>query len=182
MTLHIVHQNSKARVEPPADPISGIPAVDVEAAVSRALERHATRPGALLPVLHDVQHQLGFIPAESVDAIARGLNLSRAEVHGVITYYHHFRQHAPARHVVQMCQAEACQSMGAEALASHAQARLGCAMNSSTEDGRFALQAVYCLGLCASSPSMMIGEQVFARVTPQRFDQLIGALDQGPKP
>jgi len=159
--------------------MSGVAAVDIQAAVARALERHATRQGALLPVLHDVQHELGFIPAESVESIARGLNLSRAEVHGVITYYHHFRQHAPAQHVVQVCQAEACQSMGAEALASHAQAKLGCAMNSSTEDGRFSLEAVYCLGLCASSPSMMIGERVFARVTPQRFDQLIGALDQG---
>jgi formate dehydrogenase subunit gamma len=153
--------------------------VDVEGAVERALERHRTRPGALLPLLHDVQHELGFIPAESVDAIARGLNLSRAEVHGVITYYTHFRQHAPAAHAVQLCQAEACQSMGAEALAAHAQSRLGCAMNSATADGRFSLEPVYCLGLCASSPSMMIGERVYARVTPQRFDQLIGALEPG---
>jgi formate dehydrogenase subunit gamma len=132
----------------------------------------------LLPVLHDIQHELGYVPAESVDAIARGLNLSRAEVHGVITYYPHFRQRPPARHVVQLCQAEACQSMGALALATHAQARLGCAMNAATPDGRFALETVYCLGLCASSPSMMIDERVHARVTPQRFDQLIGVLDR----
>jgi formate dehydrogenase subunit gamma len=157
--------------------MSGLAAADVQGAVEHALERHRAQPGALLPVLHDVQHALGFIPAESVDAIARGLNLSRAEVHGVITYYTHFRQNAPARHVVQLCQAEACQSMGAQALADHAQARLGCAMNSVSDDGRFSLEPVYCLGLCASSPSMMIGERVFARVTAQRFDQLIGALE-----
>jgi formate dehydrogenase subunit gamma len=159
--------------------VSGVAPAELTGAVARALERHRTRPGALLPVLHDIQHELGYVPAESVAAIARGLNISRAEVHGVITYYHHFREHAPARHVVQLCQAEACQSMGAEALAAHAQARLGCAMGETSQDGRFALEPVYCLGQCASSPSMMIGERVFARVTPQRFDQVIGALDQG---
>jgi len=159
-----------------------VDAADIEGAVARALERHRSSAGALLPVLHDVQHDVGFIPDESVEAIARGLNLSRAEVHGVITYYHHFRRHAPARHVVQLCQAEACQSMGAERLATHAQARLGCAMNGATRDGRFALESVYCLGLCASSPSMMIGERVFARVTPEHFDQLVGALDQKAAP
>ena len=161
---------------------AGAAALDVDGAVARALEHHRSEPGALLPVLHHVQHELGFIPDESVAPIARGLNLSRAEVHGVITYYHHFRQHAPGRHVVQLCQAEACQSMGAEALAAHAQARLGCAMNSKSGDGRFSLEPVYCLGLCSSSPSMMIGERVFARVTPQRFDQLIGALEQDAQP
>ncbi len=149
----------------------------IEAVVTRALKAHGSKQSPLLEVLHGVQHELGFIPGESVDLIAAALNLSRAEVHGVITYYHHFRQQAPARHVVQLCQAEACQSMGAEALAAHAQARLGCAMSSSTPDGQFALESVYCLGQCASSPSMMIGERVHARVTPQRFDQLIDALE-----
>jgi formate dehydrogenase subunit gamma len=160
--------------------MSGIATADIQGAVDRALEHHRAHQGALLPVLHEVQHELGYIPPESVDAIARGLNLSRAEVHGVITYYHHFRQQAPARHVIQLCQAEACQSMGAEALATHAQAKLGCAMHSTSEDGQFALEPVYCLGLCASSPSMMIGERVHARVTPERFDQLIGALQAVP--
>lgn len=153
----------------------------MQGAVQRALERHRDRPGALLPVLHDVQHELGYIPDACVDSVARGLNLSRAEVHGVVTYYHHFRRSEPARHVVHLCQAEACQSMGAEALATHAQARLGCAMNSTSEDGHFGLEAVYCLGLCASSPSMMIGERAYARVTPQRFDELVAGLDSAPE-
>ena len=151
---------------------------DIETAIARAIELHSAKPGPLLEVLHDVQRGLGYIPPESVDSIARALNLSRAEVHGVVTYYTHFRQHPPARHVVQLCQAEACQSMGAEALAAHAQIRLGCAMGAQTSEGRFALEPVYCLGLCASSPSMMIGERVYARITPQRFDQLIDTLDQ----
>jgi formate dehydrogenase subunit gamma len=161
------------------NPMTGIAPVDVRGAVKRALERHRTRPGALLPVLHDVQHELGHVPPESVEAIARGLNLSRAEVHGVITYYHHFHQHPPARHAIQLCQAEACKSMGADALALHAQARLGCAMSSKSEDGRFSLEPVYCLGQCASSPAMMVGERIHARVSAERFDQLIGALDRG---
>jgi len=152
----------------------------IQAVVAQAIEQHRSQRGALLPLLHAVQHALGCIPPESVDAIARGLNLSRAEVHGVITYYHHFRQRPPARHVVQVCQAEACQSMGGEALAAHAQARLGCAMHASSADGRYTLEPVYCLGLCASSPAMMLGDRACARVTPQRFDQLIGALDQDP--
>lgn len=158
--------------------MTAVATADIDSAVERALQHHGSKPGALLPVLHDVQHDLGFIPAESVAAIARGLNLSRAEVHGVITYYHHFRTHAPARHVVQLCQAEACQSMGAERLAAHAQARLGCAMNSATADGSFELEAVYCLGQCACSPSMMIGSRLYARVTPERFDQLVASLER----
>ncbi len=158
----------------------GVPMTpDIQATVARAIDHHRQRPGALLPLLHEVQHALGYIPSESVEAIAHGLNLSRAEVHGVITYYHHFRQHPPAQHVVQVCQAEACQSMGGDALTAHAQAHLGCAMHSTSADGRYALEPVYCLGLCASSPSMMLGDRVFGRVTPQRFDQLIGALDKG---
>jgi formate dehydrogenase subunit gamma len=153
--------------------------LDIEGAVARAIEAHREKPGPLLEVLHSVQHEIGFVPDRSVEPIARALNLSRAEVHGVVTYYHHFREQPPAKHAVQLCQAEACQSMGADALAAHAQARLGCAMSAATPDGRFSLDAVYCLGQCASSPSMMIGERVYARVTPQRFDQLIEALDQG---
>jgi len=90
------------------------------------LSRHAGRPGALLPILHDVQDALGHIPREVVPQIAEGLNLSRAEVHGVVTYYHHFRQDPPGRHVVQVCRAEACLSMGGEALLAHAEHKLAC--------------------------------------------------------
>jgi len=159
---------------------------DTLATVRAALARHAGQPGALLPILHDVQDALGHVPREAVPAIAEGLNLSRAEVHGVVTYYHHFRSEPPGRHVLQVCRAEACQSMGADALFAHAQARLGCAPHgahgehaSTSADGRFTLAPVYCLGLCAISPAVVVDGQLHARVDAARFDRLVEALESG---
>jgi formate dehydrogenase subunit gamma len=126
------------------------------------------RPGALLPILHDVQDALGYIPPGSVAQIAGALNLSRAEVHGVITFYHHFRTTPPARHTIQICCAEACQSMGAERLVEHAEKKLA-----GRKQGECELKPVYCLGLCATSPALMIDEELHARVTPEKFDRLI---------
>jgi formate dehydrogenase subunit gamma len=142
-------------------------------AVSRALLRHKARPGPLLEVLHEVQAELGHIPPGSVPLIADELNLSRAEVHGVVTFYHYFRHSPPGRHIVRVCRAEACQSMGAEALAGHAERRLGVRFEQTTPDGRFSLDPVYCLGNCACSPAVMIDGELFGRVTPERFDALI---------
>ena len=140
------------------------------------IERHRERPGALLPLLHDVQARLGHVPDEVVPPIARALNLSRAEVHGVITFYHHFRRTPAGRHVVRLCQAEACLSMGAQALREHAEQRLGCGLHETSGDGAFTLEPVYCLGQCAASPALMVDEDVFARVTPARFDELVASL------
>ena len=144
------------------------------------LARRAREPGALLPILHEVQDTLGHIPREVVPQIADALNLSRAEVHGVVTYYHHFRSEAPGRHVVQVCRAEACQATGADALFDHAQQRLGCHAHgghgSTSADGTFTLNPVFCLGLCASSPAIVIDERLHARMTPERFDQLVGSI------
>lgn len=128
---------------------------------------------ALLPVLHAIQDRLGFIPPDAVADLAQGFNLSRAEVHGVITFYHHFRTTPPARRTVQICRAEACQSMGGDALLAHASQALGCALHGHTPDGGFALEPVYCLGQCATAPAIMIDDAVHARVTPQRFDTLV---------
>jgi formate dehydrogenase iron-sulfur subunit len=153
---------------------------DIAAAVAAALERHANRPGALLPVLHEVQQRLGWLPGDCVPPIARALNLSRAEVHGVVTFYHHFRRTPPGRHVVQVCQAEACRSMGAEGLMTHAQARLRCAAHGCSDDGRFSLEPVYCLGQCANAPAAMLDGQVHARLTPQRFDALVTEIAAPP--
>lgn len=129
------------------------------------------RPGALLPILHDIQDEFGYIPAEAEPAIARALNLSRAEVHGVISYYHHFRREPHGRHVVRVCCAEACQANGAESLAAHAQHH---------DDGKkLTVEPVYCLGLCACGPAVQIDdEHLHARVTPEKFDALIAALEQ----
>jgi formate dehydrogenase subunit gamma len=143
------------------------------AAIHDALAVHAHERGALLPILHDIQDDLGHIPADAVPLIADGLNLSRAEVHGVVTYYHHFRDHAPGRTVLQICRAEACQSMGADALLAHAKQHLGCDLHGTTADGAVTLEPVFCLGLCASSPAVMLGDELHARVTPQRLDALL---------
>lgn len=123
-------------------------------------------PGALLPILHDIQDAVGYIPAEAVGLIAQELNLSRAEVHGVITFYHHFRSEPAAATVVQICRAEACQSMGADRLWAHA---------SSTADSSVTLEPVYCLGLCSCSPAMVLNNKLHARVDTAKFDRLVAA-------
>lgn len=141
--------------------------------VEGVLADHRGVPGALLPILHGVQDAVGYIPADAVPRIALALNLSRAEVHGVITYYHHFRSAPAGRHVVQICRAESCQAMGSEQLWAHACSHLGSDGHSPTADGAFTVEPVYCLGLCASSPSMAIDGQVFARLNVDKFNTLI---------
>jgi len=149
------------------------PAPASTAALQEVLARHANEEGALLPILHELQDRLGHVPPDAVPEIANALNLSRAEVHGVITYYHHFRSEPTGRHVLQICRAEACQSMGADALLSHAELRLGCASHSTTSDGSFTLEPAYCLGLCASSPALMLDGEPHGRVSARGLDALI---------
>jgi len=135
----------------------------------------SAKPGPLLLVLHEVQRVLGHIPPAAVPLIAQTLNLSRAEVHGVIGFYHYFRTTPGGRHRVQICRAESCQAMQGEALAAHAQRTLGIAFHQTTPDGAFSLEPVYCLGNCACSPAVMIDEELHGRVTPERFEELITA-------
>jgi formate dehydrogenase subunit gamma len=141
--------------------------------VDQALERHTETPGALLPIFHAIQDQLGYVPPESLERIARALNLSRAEVHGVLSFYHDFRTSQPGRHVVRICRAEACQSMGAEALAEHAESRLGVAFKKTRSDGAVTLESVYCLGNCACAPSMLVDGRLYGRVAKERFDAIL---------
>lgn len=145
------------------------------AAVRHIIQQRKSAPGAMLPVLHAIQDLVGYVPVEAVSMIADTLNVSRAEVHGVISYYHHFRSHPAGRHVVQICRAEACQSRGANTLVDHARQALGCDFHHTTPNGDFTLEAVYCLGLCAVGPNITIGDEVHARVTPERFSALINA-------
>jgi formate dehydrogenase subunit gamma len=130
-------------------------------------------PGALLPILHDIQDALGFVPPDAVATIAQGLNVSRAEVHGVITYYHHFRTAAAGSNVVQICRAEACQAMGSDALWQHACKHLGGV--GTTADGSVTLEATYCLGLCASSPAISVNNKPYARVSAEKLTGLLDA-------
>jgi formate dehydrogenase subunit gamma len=131
------------------------------------------KPGALLPILHGIQDKLGYIPSEAIPIVASELNLTRAEVHGVVSFYHDFRSKPPGRHVVKICQAESCQAMGSVALTAFAKKQLGVDFHETTKDEAFSLEPVYCLGNCACSPAMMVDQEVFGRITPQRFQQIL---------
>jgi formate dehydrogenase subunit gamma len=167
--------------QPPAprriEPIPAQRAASLEGDALRAVEEICSRlsslPGALLPILHAVQERLGYVPAEAVAVLAQELNLSRAEVHGVISFYHYFRTQRPGRHVVHVCRAEACQALGAVALERHAKRSLGVEFHATTADGAISLEPVYCLGNCALGPSVMVDERLEGRVTAARFDELV---------
>ncbi len=137
-------------------------------------ELHAL-PGALLPILHAIQDALGYVPPASVALIAQALNLTRADVHGVISFYHHFRSAAPGRHVLQICRAEACQAMGARTLEAHVRQRLAIGFHETTGDGAITLEPVYCLGNCACAPSVLLDGDVHGRVTLPAIDRLLDA-------
>jgi formate dehydrogenase subunit gamma len=147
-------------------------------AVRVAVERLRGKPGALLPVLHAVQNALGYVPPSSVPLIAEGLNLSRAEIHGVISFYHYFRDTPPGRHTIHLCRAEACQAMNQRALEAHAKAALGVDFHQTTSNGAFSFEPVYCLGNCACSPAMMIDGELYGRVTNERFDDIVSEWER----
>lgn len=144
-------------------------------AVKAIIAQRKSMPGAMLPILHGIQEEVGYIPSEAVPLIAQELNVSRAEVHGVISYYHYFRLTPPGRHIVRICRAEACQAMGGDALADHAKAALACDFHATTQDGAFTLEVVYCLGQCACGPAVMIGDDLHARVSSDKFNRLVDA-------
>ncbi|HZO82723.1 MAG TPA: formate dehydrogenase subunit gamma [Candidatus Binataceae bacterium] len=144
----------------------------VEAIVSRLRQR----PGALMLILHEVQDRFGYIPHDSIPIIARALNITRAETHGVASFYHDFRRQPPGRNVIRLCRAESCQAMGAAALADHVRDRLGVDFGETTPDGAFTLEAVYCLGNCGCSPAMMVNHDPHGRVNAARFDEILAAL------
>jgi formate dehydrogenase subunit gamma len=146
------------------------------AVIHRVIEGNRLQPGALLPILHGIQDALGFVPPDAIAQIAQALNLSRAEVHGVVSFYHYFRTSPPGRHTVYVCRAESCQAMGANHLVEHAKAKLGVDFHETTRDGVFTLEPIYCLGNCACSPAMMIGNEVYGRVTPERFEEVMRIL------
>jgi formate dehydrogenase subunit gamma len=142
-------------------------------AVDRAIALNQHRPGATLPILHAVQDALGFVPRAALPQIAQALNLSRAEVHGVLSFYHDFRTHPPGRRTLRLCRAEACQSMGAERLAELVQRELGTGFGTTSADGEITLEAVYCLGNCACAPAAMLDGQVHGRLDEVRLRALL---------
>jgi formate dehydrogenase subunit gamma len=134
---------------------------------------HQHLEGATLVILHALQEAFGYVPAPAIPMIASALNLSRAEVHGVFTFYHDFRSEPAGRHVLKLCRAEACQAAGGDAVAARAEAKLGIEVGSTTADGRVTLEPVYCLGLCATAPSAMLDGRVIGRLDQARIDALL---------
>jgi formate dehydrogenase subunit gamma len=169
------NQNVRKVIPIKSEPASALRSAD-KAAVMGVCAEFKKVPGPLMPVLHAVQRKFGYVPEDAVPLIAKELNLSIAEVHGVVTFYHYFLREKPGKHVVHICRAEACQALGAQALEAHAKSALHIDFHQTTADGRITLEPVYCLGNCALGPSIMIDEQLKGRVTPQRFDALLATL------
>jgi formate dehydrogenase subunit gamma len=140
------------------------------------INKFEARPELLIQILHAFVDRYGFISEEAVRQIANELNLSRAEVHGVVSFYHDFRTEPPGEHVVKICQAESCQALGSRALTAHAEKKLGVGLNATTADGSVTLEPVYCLGNCACSPAVMVDNKVHGRVDAGKLDGLLDAL------
>ena len=149
---------------------------DAQDRLNAIIDRHQGREGPLLPILHDVQAEWGMIPEAAQPVIAAALNMTRAEVYGVVSFYHDFRDHPTGRHILRLCRAEACKSMGADALADQVRQALGIDWHETTPDGRITLEPVFCLGLCACAPSAQIDGRLVGRATAERVGELTGGL------
>ena len=150
--------------------------VNLDTKLDALIAQHQNMPGALLPLLHAIQDNIGYVPESSYTSISKALSLSVAEVHGVVTFYHHFRTHKSGRHILQICRAESCQSMGSEALEAHAKKCLNIDYHQTTSDQNITLEPVYCLGNCALSPSVMMDEALYGRMTPADLDALVAEV------
>jgi formate dehydrogenase subunit gamma len=142
------------------------------------IARHAVREGAAIPILHALQEEFGYIPEETLPLVADALNITRAEIYGVATFYHDFRLKPRGKHVLALCRAEACQSMGAAALGDHVKARLGVEWGETTPDGQVTLEQTFCLGLCACAPSAMLDGKISARLDKQKIDEMLNGVTQ----
>jgi formate dehydrogenase subunit gamma len=151
------------------------------ASARESVQALALEQGALIKALHVLQETYGYVHDEALPMLGKVFNVTRAEVHGVASFYHDFKRHKPGKYVVKVCQAEACQSMGSEALTDAVKKQLGVDFHETTTDGSFSLEPVYCLGNCACSPNIMIDKQVYARMTPDRFKSLTASLGKGDK-
>ncbi|HVJ77351.1 MAG TPA: NAD(P)H-dependent oxidoreductase subunit E [Hyphomicrobium sp.] len=167
-------RKSKKRA-PKIEPVASTPA---ELAALAICARHGNRPDELLEIFHEMQHELGYVPEETLPVIARALNRSRAEIYGVVSFYHDFKRHPVGKHIIKICRAEACQSMGTAALCAHAESSLKTPLGGTTADGSVTIEQVFCLGNCALSPAIMVGEKLYGKVDAQRFDEIIAGLDK----
>lgn len=147
--------------------------LDMASKIDAHIAKHQHMPGALLPILHAIQDDIGWIPEACYLPISKALALSIAEVHGVVTFYHHFHTHPVGRHVLQICRAESCQAMGGEKLEANVKAALGIDYHETTQDGTVTLLPVYCLGNCACSPAVMLGDEVYGRMTADKVVEIV---------
>ena len=153
-------------------------AAEHESLVREIVDSHKDIDGAALPILHAVQEALGFVPEDAIPVIADALNITRAEMHGVVTFYHDFRREPAGRHVLKLCRAEACQSAGGTFVAERIKKRLGVEFGETSADGRVTLDAVYCLGLCATAPSAMLDGKLIGRIDPDRADSIVAEVNR----
>lgn len=149
------------------------------AQIQSHIQAHQHVPGGLMPLLHAIQDDVGYVPEAVYPEIAKALALSVAEVHGVVTFYHHFRTHPVGKHVLQICRAESCQAMGSEKLEAALKATLGVDYHQTTADGNLTLLPVYCLGNCACSPAVMLDDEVYGRMSTQKVTELIAEVCHG---
>jgi len=145
---------------------------EIASRTSAVINEFAGLEGPLLPILHGLQEEFGFVPDESLPVIAKALNISNAEVHGVVTFYHDYRRHPAGRHVLKICQAEACQSMGSDAVAAKIKQLLGIGFHETAKDGSVTLEPIYCLGLCACAPAAMLDGEVIGRLDDDKLEEI----------
>jgi formate dehydrogenase subunit gamma len=149
-----------------------------EALIHEIIAKHKDMQGAALPILHAVQEALGYVPESAIPMIAEALNVTRAEMHGVVTFYHDYRREPAGRHVLKLCRAEACQAAGGHAVAERVRERLGVDFGETSADGRVTLDAVYCLGLCATAPSAMLDGKLFGRLDQAGADRIVAEVNR----
>ena len=149
------------------------------AKIDAHIAAHKTMPGALLPLLHAIQDDIGYVPEACYPSISKALALSIAEIHGVVTFYHHFRRHQKGKHVLQVCRAESCQAMGSAKLEIEVKKTLGVDYHETTKDGAITLEPVYCLGNCALSPAVMLDDEVYGRMNAEKVAELVKEVCHG---
>jgi formate dehydrogenase subunit gamma len=173
----LIAQSAGPKCDRDIKPAGGsMPAIPSEERVREIVAAHAALEGPLLPIFHAIQHEYGHVPQVALPVIAEALNLTRAEVYGVLSFYHDFRSEPAGRHVVKLCRAEACQSVGADALAEVAKAKLGVDWHGTTKNGAVTLEPVFCLGLCACGPSALVDGRVVGRVDEAKLDAILAEV------
>ncbi len=149
---------------------------ELAARTASVISEYGDLEGPLLPILHGLQHEFGFVPPQSLPIVAKALNISKAEAHGVATFYHDYRAAPAGRHVLKLCQAEACQSMGSDAIAAQIKQALGIGFHETSADGSVTLEPVYCLGLCACAPSAMLDGEVIGRIDTDAVEEIVAEI------